>query len=600
MTEVYSLTPFQPFSGAVQALIEASDPSLYVAASATQYMGHSYDPVSRRLFFSSNVLIDSISSGSGFAKINDTGYTLYNYPGNVSIAPSASYDGEVLKSFHLHYLDVDTGAVTMIDPFDPTATVPNGKHGSDGSWRLVVASSVNLTNLPQFKMVDPWTGDCWAHMTDPQCNIYVFRQDDGFKQRLLPFGANGHMEMLGMTPNWLLVAHTANGDRSGTTNLYAVPRLTTLDETAEGQLLAYFVAEAPFPDHYWRSLMTPDGAVYFLICAKTGSKNYKLYRYDPPASVGAWAGSPQPGGTFTDITPWSSSTGPNSNCGAWIFDTSPGGLALQRILRWRQLSPFNLPATNQMAFLSILCPQATDSAGTNHDPASFRIDCTYYDIGAATFDYHEGFVTGYMTAAWTPTSDPSEAAFAVQFIRETDNFREMRAFDYGDDYTERWIEFSVQPVVGGSFTWASSFPGSDKNSAVLVKYRFAYGSAPEVIDVRVDGSWLPFYGAYASTIGSDNVVEHSILMDDDINREFAGAENYLSETGFVTGSGIWFGGWNAYSGLIDPTFPHYRGTIFDDWDPYPYPASIVRLSWGEAPAPAYRSSVWSNIGHPQL
>jgi hypothetical protein len=585
MPTVYALTPYQPFSGAVQALIEGSDASLYTACSSQQYMGHSYDPVSGRLFFSSNVLVDSVATGSGFSKINDTGHRFYDVSNNTSVAAGATYDGSYLKNFYLHYMDTDTGAVTMVDVFDASATIPNGIHGSDGTWRMVVASDVSNPSAPaQFKLVDPRTTDCWAHMTNPQCNIYVLREGEGYKQKLLPFGTNGHMEMLGITENWLLVMHSSPGAQPRDNGeLYTIPRLTTAEETANGQLLGYFVETQPSWMNlaYWRSILTPGGALYIFGSQRTSTRDYRLYRYDPPPSVGAWTGSPQAGGTFTDLTPWSSSTGPNTNCAAWIYDTEVGSLNSQRILRWNQQVPISLPATNQLAWLSILCPQCTTNAGTNHDPLNFRMDCTYYDIDGASFDYHAGFVTGYMTADWQTTSDPNAAAFAVQFVRETDNFRELNAYDYGDDYTERWMEFSVQPVVAGAFTWAS---GPNQNSAVLVKYGFAYGSAPQVLDVRFDASWLPFYGTYAAAIENDNVVEQSILMDgSNFSTEFWASENYLCDTGFVTEAGIWFGGWNGagdfrQSIAINPAYPQYRGT-WTDFDPYPLPAAIVRLSF---------------------
>lgn len=585
MSLAYTLTPYQPFSGAVQALIATSDPSLYTAASSQQYMGHSYDPVSGLLFFSSSVLIDSVATGSAFDKINNTGHTFYDVSAATSVAPNAHYDGSYLKNFYLHYLDTSTGAVTMIDVFDPTATIPNGIVGSDGTWRMVVASDVSTPNVPmQFKLVDPRTIDCFAHMTEPQCNIYVFRQGEGYKQRLLPFGADGHMEMLGITANWLLVMHSTSTDRLNG-ELFTVPRLTTTDETTNGQLLGYFVEtqDSWMDGAYWRSALTPDAALYIFGNQRAGTRDYRLFRYDPPASIGSWMGSAQPGGTFTDITPWSGSTGPNSDCAAWIFDHANGAFNTDRILRWKQNIPLSLPATNQLAWLSILCPQAADSGGTSHAPANFRVDCTYYDIGGATFDYHKGFIGGYMTAAWEVTAVPADAAFAPQFVREIDTFRELQGYDYGDDYTVRAFEFSCQAVTGGTFTWAS---GPNVNFAVIVTYGFAYGAPPVVLDVRVDSSWLPFYGTYAAAIANNNVVEQSILMDGGThNDEFAGSEIFIADTGFKTAKGIWFGGWNGagahrQSININPAFPQYRGT-WADFDPYPLPAAIVRLSWAE-------------------
>jgi hypothetical protein len=590
----YTLTPYQPFSGMVQSLIETSDSSLYTAQSSQQYMGHSYDPVSGQLFFSSNVLVDSVATGSAFDKINNTGHTFYDVSANTSVAPAAHYDGSYLKNFFLHRLDTTTGAVTMVDVFDPAAVIPNGIHGSDGTWRMVVVSGASNPEAPaQFKLVDPRTTDCWAHMTSPECNIYVFRSGEAYKQQLLPFGVNGHMEMLGITDDWLLVMHSNVGATPRDNGqLYTVPRLTTSDETANGQLLGYFVEtqDTWMDTAYWRTILTPDGALYIFGNQRTGMRDYRLFRYDPPASVGSWMGSPQAGGTFTDITPWSGSTGPNTDCAAWTFDGTGGANNGDRVLRWKQNSPYSLPATNQLAWLSILAPQNTVTAGNNHDPANFRVDCTYYDIDGATFDYHEGFVGGYMTSAWTVTAVPGDAAFAPQFIRETDTFREMNAYDYGDDYTERWIEFSVQPVVGGTFTWGS---GPNHNFAVLVKYRFAYGSPPEVIDVRVDSSWLPFYETYATAIDNNYVVEQSILMNGGFdNVEFtSGGETYLADTGFVTSTGIWFGGWNGAGNFrqsinINPAFSQYRGT-WTDFDPYPLPAAVVRISWGDSGPGAY-------------
>jgi hypothetical protein len=600
----YVLTPYQPFGGDVEALIAGADATLFAAQSATQYMGHSYDPVTRRLYFSANVLVDSVSSGAGLTKTNDTGHTLYDVLDDVTIAPGDSYNGDYIKNFQLCYLSVDTGEVTMVDVFDPTVTIPSGVHGSDGSWRMVALSTISNTSIPgntpdppEFKLVDPRTADCWVHMTLPDCSIYVFRDSEGYKQKLLPLGLNGHMEMIGITDNWLLVmgSNNPNGTLRKSGTMYTVPRLTTADETANAQLLAYFSVDQPswMDTAYWRSLMVPAGACYIFGSSWFGdTRDYRLFRYDPPASIGSWTGSTQPGGSFTELTPWSAASGPNSNCAAWNNTDTLAGNPNQ-VQHWGTNSVYSLPATNQMALISILQPQNYNPPTPEHDPAHFRMDCTYYDIAGNTFDYHEGFVIGYMKADWTKASGASDAAFAVQCIREIDNYREMQAWNYGDDYTERWIEFVVQPVVGGVFTWDST---GASNSAVLAKYKLTYGSAPALLEVRFDASWLASYGAYATAIGNDNVVEQSVKMTGEL--EYDGStstsEVYLMDTGFhdAQTNSLWFGGFNHQSIKIDPSLPTYRGY----WSGSPLAQAIVRLSWFD-----YANSIVRSFVHnPQL
>lgn len=606
MVDIFSLQGKSPVGGAIGALVASVSPDLFVVQISREYMGHSYDPVTRRVYFSACVLIDSVATGTFYDKINNTVYTIYVGDGLFDITvngapfsahafgPGDTYDGKYALNFYLCYLDIDTFAVTMIDTFDPAATIPNGVGVapaiSDGTYRMTVCSDIAVDQ--QFKLADPRTADVWTHMSSPDCNIYVFRAGDGYKQQLLPFVAINHMELLGTTSDWTLVmASTTTARNNG--SLYTVPRLTTADETAVASLLGYFVAVQPawMNTAYYRTALSPSDKLYFFGSTRSGTRDYRLYEYVPPPAIGPYMGSAQPGGTFTDITPWAAGTGPNTNVAAYTFDQINTSANTNKILRWPRHSILSLPATGELALLSILGPQNTTVGGANNDPADFRIDCTYYDIAGTTFDYQEGFIIGYMKADWTSAAGVGDAAFAVQFMREIDTFREMHAYDYGDDYTIRWLFFTVQPVVGGMFTWDST---GASNLTVMAKYQFISGAPPVLLDFKTDDQWLPFYATYAAAIGNDNVVEQSVKMTGELTvtgGPFGSAESYLTENGFHDGDVFWFGGGNLNSILINAALPAYRG-----YGTIPFtPASdaFVRLSFADVPPPPVSTdSVW--------
>lgn len=588
MTTIYTLDQKTPYGGAIATLVAAADVTLDNISVGHEYMGASYSPVSRRIYFSACAVIDDGVGDVFNMKVNHTGFVLWSFDAG-QINPLASYDADFYKNFHLCYLDIDSFAVTMVDVWDSTSAIPNGINGSDGTWRRMFQASVGLHPTQQFKIVDPLTAGAekvWVHTTGPECQVYLLDEAEGFKNRLSPLtiAGSGHMELLGLTPDWLLVMSSTTVARNNG-SLYTVPRVTTADEITADELLGYFFEAQPawMNTAYWRSVVAQDGSLYIFGSTRTGAKDYRLYRYDPPAAVGAWTGAPQAGGTFTDITPWAAGTGPNTNCAAWAFDTRTGGIGTNTnyLQRWSLNSAWKLPATGELILLSQLTPQNTTNLGTNHDPANYRLDCTYYDIAGVAFDYHEGFVIGFMKADWTPAAGVGDAAYAVQWYREVDPFREFSDFDYGDDYTRRWFSFTVQPVAGGVFVWDAT---GAANLTVLAKYHFVSGAAPALEHFEIDASWLTDRAAYAAAIGNNNVVEKSVQID---NEWVSNGEYYQRESGILDAGAttvFWFGGQNGQTKSIDPTFPTYTG------QDGPAPASaFVRLAFGpDAPVASRR------------
>lgn len=399
-------------------------------------------------------------------------------------------------------LDVGTSSATISG-----ATLAGGDTSSDGTWRRYVDANYDGNgNNPM--IVDPRTGNVWHH-TDSfnlGCAIYLFRRSENFSQIISPYippgGQSYHMEMIGISNNWTYVRLVRNSSsRHFKYVLSLTPRDITSEETTLDALVAYaeFNYDPLWDNYYFRSAFNHSTSMFTYGGTQSGTRDFILYRFDEPSA--APFGGPIVGGGFTDITPWGPSTGPNSNVAAY---THNGLSATPSTYGFNKYSLYYLPVTDELVCINKLW--AGDTTTGWSDPTLTRFDCTYVNISGGTFDYHEGFVTGYMKSDWTTTTDPMQAAWVLLNVREVDTYLDENTYAFaGVDYTKRWFYFDVQPVVAGAWSYDAT-----KFYTVMVQYQFVSGSAPLVVQVIDESGWDAAYGAYATSIGNTNVVYNSI------------------------------------------------------------------------------------------
>lgn len=454
------------------------------------YVGFAYDRAQGFLVYSVGL--------SAETPTNDTGFHLYD--GTDVINPGDPFDGEYYKNYHIARKSVSTGAVTFYDCYAGGTIVPNGIGPSDGTYRMVVNGDAQGLNVP--KLVDPRTGNVWDHHNGASgplgCSVYLFRQEDSFKQIILPLagpmGAAPFMTPVGISDDWVYVVEY---QPSSFNTLVLTPRTIQSEETAAAQLLDYATFTYPLDmGTYWsRQCMASTQNMYVFGAEKSGTRNYRLFKFEEPTS--APYGGPTIGGGFTDISPWSSGTGPNSDSADYTHDGSYiyTGRSNKNLL-------YYLPDTDQLVCISKLFPQ--DHEPQNHDPALLKFDCTMVDLGGGTFNFYEAFVTGYMTSSWTTSETGLADGYVVWDCREVDADLNENTFLFeGVAYQDRWLFFSVEKGA----TWTGN---TANEHIVIVKYRFSYGAAPQVLQVIDEDGWDAAYTAYATAIGNANVVAQSL------------------------------------------------------------------------------------------
>jgi hypothetical protein len=382
------------------------------------------------------------------------------------------------------------------------ATLAGGATPSDGTWRRFVEDDSDCSNDDPL-MVDPRTGDAWHH-GGVGCIIYLFRRSDNFAQVISPFhgprGQGAHLELVGISDNWTYV-RLEQVSKTYFYTLALIPRTITSPEITLDVLVSYaeFVQDPLWNGYYFRSVLNHATSMFIYGGSQTGTRAFKLHRFDEPSA--APFGGPTVGGGFTDITPWGPATGPNSNVAAYTVD---GIFATPSTYGVNKYSLYYLPVTNELVCINKLWAGDTSTGWSN--PNLTRFDCTYVQLTGNTFDYHQGFVTGYMTASWAPTSNPALAAWVVLNVRELDLYLGQNTFAFsGVDYTKRWFYFEVQPVVAGSWSYDVT-----KSHTIMVQYKFASGSAPTVVQIYDENGWDTAYSAYGASIGNTNVVYNSL------------------------------------------------------------------------------------------
>jgi hypothetical protein len=473
----------------MQAAVDTSTPYEGIGASQT-FTGDNFDPVTRQLIYSACEYV-------GYEFMPP--YNLWN--GTTLLPVDDLMSQENAWNWWTLVKDIDTGVVTSTQAYNATHLVPAGIGGGDGTWRRYL-DSIGDTENQLRRLINPRNQDLWQHLDGDTCSIFLLRHADGYEQIISPLVSTTHMEIAGLTADWLYVFEYSSGGSSHPENLILVPSSILSDETTADCLLAY--ASFPLPTAaktaYFRWTLDFDKNLWLFSVTKTGTRSYKQYKFTPPTS--APYGGPVVGGGWTDTTPWAAGTGPNTHKAGYTLDGDPDNAWNKNIM----FATANGGSTiDTLVCISKLLP--FDHTADSHDPTLMRWDCTYTRLSDNAFVTKFDFVTGYMTAAWAPTPTIADAAYVVIDCQEVNTYPNFNDFNYsvipgvdqiGEVYNVRQFFFTVQKVVNGAWEY-----NADNNHTVIVKYLFVYNNDPIVQSVKDEDLWYPNY-AYTGYLNPMN------------------------------------------------------------------------------------------------
>ena len=420
-----------------------------------------------------------------------------------------------------------------------------------GTWRrTAVDFSPRGGNDPV--VVDPHPGsnqsNCWVH--SESCHLYQLRYSDNFAQVISPYiyltsatenSADSPMvRVFGIDATWVYCIVTPSNTTLPMAALLVIPAAITADEVAFDNKLAYAIYTTPpfISDLGVRTVLGTDGNMYLFSIFGTGTTlTFRLTQFQPPPFSTYIPGSNIAGGTFTDVTPWDATHGPN------LDGENYGDFGGPQPSWFSYISFFRLPAAlnEAVAICKFLKGQSTAGSPTY---ANTLFGCLNLKLGASpSYDYHSAFVTGYMSSTWTTLGSIPVTGYAVVNYRELDVYFEQSDYVYpGVDYSKRWLYFDCYPIVGSTVITAGGL------KVVMVQYQFAYGSPPTVLQVIPEDGWDTTYATYGIAIGKTFVVENSLWKD----KNYGGSIGYTSilrDAGITLGTDtvpIWW-----WSGQVD-------------------------------------------------
>lgn len=481
----YVMEAKQNYSPSMQTIIDTNPSGLYENIYASQtFTGDSFDPVRRQFIYSACQQL----TADGTTKPHSV------WDGAIEIPSGDDIFTSLFLNFHTIVRDIDSETVESFEAYNTAQLVPAGIGGGDGTWRRYM-DTYAVQERQIRRLIDPRTGNLWQHTYGDNfpCGLYLLRPEDDYQQIISPVSYVSHMEICGLTDDWLYFLMEPASFASWFEKLRLIPREITAEETTADELLVYASFDTPAYmqlGYTFRWTLDFDGNVWFFSRNKTGTREYKLTKFEPPTS--APYGGPTVGGGFTDVSPWTSSTGPNANV---------TGYTLQGGNNWNKSIMFAAPqvgSTTLDLLVMIAKFQPNEFTFASTDPALLRWDTTYYNITTTAFETYEGFVTGYMKADWTPAADiDDDAAYVVIDCQEVNFYQNANSFNYKTDegttalrdaYARRWFFFTVQKVVDGAWTYDAA-----ENHTVIVQYAFALGAAPTVVITYDEDLWYADY-----------------------------------------------------------------------------------------------------------
>ncbi len=551
----FSLADEEYYDGALPYQLQFHDEPLGFG------LGH--DPAAQILWWFAGLQPDEPASG---LRTNSTGAEIWT--GVHSISNGATYDAYNYGNFRLIAKNTADGTVSVIDPYDAANVVPAGV-GHTGAKRLVEAEHGGGHAL----LADPRTGDVWAITNNANPgfynNLYVFRDVDNFKQTISPYHPTPDRALysVGTTTDWVI---TASSDNSIDHKFRLTNRVRSAAQIAADNLDPAISYDFPDPSlgvglglEVQKDSMcfSTQGKLYrFTLWTGTDSSLYqtRLYKFTPPNLALA-------GGAWTEITPWTPGMGPDS---VGVVDLD-GNYQNEEYPPTMIQIPGSGGETEYLAILSRRVPDFhTPSGGDLED---FTVSCTYVNTTSETMEHHADFITAYMDENWAPTT-AGNAAFRVRHLWETESHREHHAYDFDGDDTAatRYFWAVVNPVSGGSV--------SSETAAVLVKYHFAAGAAPEVVAIYTEDRW----SAYEGTLGENPVATASPV-------EVTNLTQYLDGSGIPAfdrdNLRFYFPGKFPSAGLLDPSLIRVTGsgeTVYP-----PFSVQVASASGGGAGTVSY-------------
>jgi hypothetical protein len=442
-------------------------------------------------------------------------------------------------------------------------------------------------------MVDGATGNLYMHALAGgrlPCIIYLLRKSASYALEISPMfpydGGDRHMDLRAISQKY---AYTLEYDNAflgsdGLTWLVGTPRDIQAAESAVDYKLPYFWFQSPLSISFQAATpylttvtASSNNKLYLLFVQASGARNYKLYRFDEPSAAVPY-NTGTTGGGFTDITPWSSSTGPNTFAAPYTTTNSRG----------TKFSQFYLPSTNQLAIVTRYFPGDKPSSPTQSD---FFCDCTYVSTpdGSATMDYHHAFVAGFMDVNWNPLSSvgnvaPARAAWAVIDVQDMDSYLDVNSFRFpGFDYTQRWLIFTTLPCNPGDTIVPPPGVNVDNVNYVTIHilYQFTSGAPPIVVRFYSEYGWdtqLPLNSDFAGFPTGNAVVQlvGNGLANSTISGDFYTVGLYDSVT-----NAFWWPGQSGQMWGVSTVFSP-RENFANHFDPAP---PFLRLGFGSPPPP---------------
>jgi len=526
--------------------------------------------------------------GSGMqaiAVVNDSGFVI----------------GVYITNWGSGYTSQPTITITG-DGLGATVGIVYNGTGSDGTWRRIgIDFSMFGGNNPV--LVNPRNNDVFVEAES--CEVYQLRASQNYAQEISPlhvydYSIVGPNKTQLTTPfalddTWVYCCTAPILHPSTFVNLVLMPVSITSEEVTADQKLPY--VEQGLDVWPFDATFGTDGNLYFFTVQQnaggmaTNGLLFSLIKYEPPTFAAIGTVSP---GIFTDITPWTSTTGPNAAgltyTNDW-FGYAPANNAL--VALWRQ------PTSNRATGIYKCLKEFVGSGGTpGTDFLDTQFGCVNLQLGnSPAYDNHPAFVTGYMTSSWATTNDPSAAAYAVVDFRELDVYLDQSDYAYSADYTKRWIFWDCYPVSGGVVDMSNGM------LSVMTQYQFAYGSPPSLLQFFDESGWDSAYTTYATAIGNPYVVQNSLYDDLNIENTQYGYMCFWREAGLydATHNAFWWSGrtvgnqyLTAFQNMFDlnPAFTYRSPLNQAGAANAPITPPFLRLTLSTTPPPPMNGRRW--------
>lgn len=571
MTAVYNMQALENFDQANQVLVHGGQvnttPFNQLSNTDNQVVGTAFDFARNKIMY---VAFNGLSTdGNAGDYLNTSGFTRWD--GTQSFAPGASMNLYNNLSPYIGEKDVNTNATVWYPTYNSTKICPTSVVNAwtglpvtlpAGCRRIARDYAPSGGNNPV--VVNPHPGanqsDLFVH--SESCELYQYRYRDNFAQVISPYiyqsgadpASSPMVRMFALDTTWTYNIVTKQGTvhAGDMLALLIIPTAITSDEVTYDSKLAYAKytdSDATLLDDLGvRTVLGTDGDLYLLsIYADADSElNFRLTQFTPPAFSTYIPGSNIAGGSFTDVTPWDATSGPNLDGENYVTTTRP------KPSWFSYLSFFRLPAGANKA-VGIFKFLKEQLAGGSTDYTKTFFSSAVITLGASpTYVYSSAFVKGFMTTVWATAGSIPVTGYAVLNYRELDTYLDQTDYVYpGVNFNHRWLYWDVYPVVGSTVITAGG------SKVVMTQYDLST-SPPTLLQMIDESGWDTTYADYGSAIGKTYVVENSLYQDQSIS-DF-GYIGLMRDVGITLGTDalpVWW-----WSGQVDPNLDTASNNVF--------------------------------------